>query len=102
MINELDQSDPFADLSETATADETKAAFESIETIIDDLYASAPNEIKADIKTVMDIYGEMIGLFEAANWDYTAVDFDAFSAINTAAADEASTRLDTWETTNCK
>ena len=102
MISELDQSDPFADLSETASADETKEAFQSIETVIDDLYSSAPTEIKADIKIVMDIYGEMISLFEAADWDYTAVDFEAFSAIDTTAADEASTRLDTWETENCK
>lgn len=102
MINELDQNDPFADLSDTASPEDTKAAFQSVENVINDLYKSAPTEIKADIKTVMDIYGEMIGLFEAADWDYTAIDFEAFSAIDTAAADEASTRLDTWETENCK
>jgi len=102
LIADIDEADPFANLDSSATPEETQEAFESIDDTLNGLYKAAPDEIKADIKTVVDIYGEMISLFEAADWDVMAIDFEAFDAIDTTEVDAASERLDAWETSNCK
>lgn len=85
----------------------TKAAFEQMKSMIDNLAAKAPAEIKADVDTVSKATTLLIDLLAEYDYDIMTLIGDAGAgarleaAMGSADVEAASTRLDAWGEETC-
>lgn len=104
-----DDGDAFDSLFSSPDADPAtlKAGFEKMGSMIDDLSAKAPADIKTDVDLVAKATNALIDLLEKYDYDFMAMvaDEEASAELESlmggADVGAASERLDAWGQTNC-
>jgi len=95
-------NDPFEDVDEDSP-EEIEAAFDEIESQMDDFVDAAPDQIRDDAETVVGAIRDLRDLLESHDYDLVTVATDpAFEKITSNSdVDAASDRIDEFETANC-
>ena len=101
IVNELENAENTA----TMPPDEALAAIEEQARALDELVTVAPDDISADLKTVVDVSQQINDVLIAAGGDESQIDNAAMEAIFTESFTEefggASQRVEDWADANC-
>ncbi len=84
-----------------ATPEQIEAAFTSFQATFDEWEAAAPEEIAADVESVVSATNEFITALRDANWDLLALDETAIAGVNSDEITEAGERIDAYGEREC-
>ena len=93
-------------LDSSATAEEVRAAFETVEPMLTTLKSNAPADIQADVTLLSDPLAQLIALYRQYDWDFDAATTDPeFGPLNFMLAnpdtDAAEARINAWALDTC-
>lgn len=63
--------------------------------------ATAPADIKADLKTIGDAFQQLLGVFAAANYDITKVSLNSLQQLSSPSLVGAANRVDAYTKSHC-
>ena len=95
-----------SDFGQSSDPAQVKESFTKAQDALKQLESSAPDEIKADVKTVSEAFTSLISVFESANYDFTklAQDPAALAKLESFSGQEvqdASTRIEAYFSQVC-
>jgi hypothetical protein len=102
----FDQTLGSSDFGQSSDPAQLKDNFAKAQDALKTLEKSAPDEIKADVKTVSDAFTSLIAVFESANYDFTklAQDPEALAKLegfDSQEVQDASTRIEAYFSQVC-
>jgi hypothetical protein len=84
-----------------ATPEQIEEAFTSFQATFEEWEAAAPEEIAADVESVVSATDEFITALRDANWDLLALDETAIAGVNSDEITEAGERIDAYGEREC-
>jgi hypothetical protein len=95
-----------ADFGQSSDPAQLKDDFSKAEDALKQLESSAPDEIKADVKTVSESLSSLISVFESANYDFTKLAQDPaalakLESFDSQEVQDASTRIEAYFSQVC-
>jgi hypothetical protein len=92
----FDEATDVLDSAEIPTADELRAALESVEGRLDEIAASAPNAIKDDVETSFEGMRLLFDALADADYDFLSMDLAALDEIDDPKYEEAAENIEAY------
>jgi hypothetical protein len=84
-----------------ATPEQIEEAFTSFQATFEEWEEAAPEEIAADVESVVSATDEFVTALRDANWDLLALDETAIAGVNSDEITEAGERIDAYGEREC-
>lgn len=103
ITTDVNENNPFDELDDAADAGEVEAAFDELDSQIDEYVDASPDEVRDDVELTVNAFRSLRSVLEENDWDLTAVASDPEIAeqFNDPALEEAQTNIDEFEDANC-